>query len=195
MKMRLLILILSQLLSILCHGQEIIDVDLESNKSNSKKTDFSFSVVVDMNDLQYSNDYNYKYLIKKDWDFNAKKELIYFTNHNAHFIRYKYINKSSGLIENYERIPIDTINFNLTNDQLDSIYIQTKNLFLIDSLINIHKKNEVPYEYDGEYVNVHLNLINYNTSFSTTISFEEDQIFQKRYKALEYYMNKIKNAL
>jgi hypothetical protein len=156
---------------------------------------YGFSVVIDMQHLQHDNAYNYKFLINERWSHNENDSSIFFNDIYDRFIKYNYVAAPQKGFDRYDRIPADTIKFKLSNEQMDSIYFLTSNLFQLDSSINVKNTNSNADSYDGEYVTIKLHLINYSTAMHTTIDFSEDKIFQKRFIKLIEYMDKIKNAL
>jgi hypothetical protein len=148
-----------------------------------------------MHHLQHNNAYNYKFLINERWSHNENDSLIFFNDIYDRFIKYNYVAAPQKGFDRYDRLPVDTLKFKLKNEQMDSIYFLTSNLFQLDSLIKFKNTNSNFDSYDGEYVTVKLRLINYSTTMETTIDFCEDKIFQKRFIKLIKYMDKIKNAL
>jgi len=174
---------------------QIVFAQVENKKSNQTVDNYDFSVEINMNHYQWVNSCNYKYLINKGWDYDQKDSLIFFNDNFERLIKYKYVDAPQKGFDRHDRVPIDTIKFSLTNEQLDSIYLLTSKIFQTDSSIIIKNTSSNSGSYDGEYVTVSLRLLNYSTTMETMISFDEDKIFQKRFKELLKYIDRIDNAL
>lgn len=167
---------------IFCYSQEKIEND----------KNYSFNVVLDMNDMSRRNDYNYKFLINKGWDFDENGLTKFLENKHLYYITFENKKVSEKGFDHYDRIPQDTLKMKLTDSQIDSIYVLTTELMTIDKNLNVIDKKSPEGNYDGEYASVKLELREYSTSNEIIISFDNEGVFQKRFNKLLEYLNSIK---
>lgn len=117
---------------------------------------YDFDIKIDVRHLQNHNEYNYKYLINLSWEHNEKKDdFIFYKSNLLQKVIYKYIENKDTRSYHYDRIPQDTLQFILSNQQLDSIYLLTSRLFQIDSL-NLAGESINHSVYDGYYTEIEL---------------------------------------
>jgi len=162
----------------------------EENKTNKN---YSFNVVLDMNDMSRRNYYNYKFLINKGWDYDENGLTKFLEDKYLYYITFEYKKAFEKGFDHYDRIPQDTLKVKLTDSQIDSIYILTTELMTIDKKLTVTDKKRPKGHYDGEYASVKLELSEYSTSNEIIIAFDNEDIFQKRFYKLLEFLNRIKD--
>jgi hypothetical protein len=175
-------------------GFESIYCQSDKLSKDCSEKKYSYEIIIDMNHLQRSDSYNYKYLLNKSWEFIGENEVISYDDNTLYYIQYNYVPAPQKGFDIYDRIPLDTLKICLTDHQLDSIYYLASRLFQIDKTLSIDYKENFAI-YDGHYSKVTLRLDNYSVMYEIVISFDTEQLFQKRYYDLETYLEKIKNGL
>lgn len=178
----MLLIILTSIISS-SYSQEQID----NNKN------YSYSLVLDMNHLSRNNDYNFKFIVNKSWEFSENGAVNFFDNKSIYFIEYEYKKAFHKGFDHYDRIPKDTIKTKLLDYQLDSIFVLTRELMTLDKNINVTEKRKPEVDYDGKYASVKLELFEYSVRKEIVISFDNDFIFQNRFYKLIDFLNSIIN--
>lgn len=164
-----------------------------SQEKTKNDKSYSFNIVVDMNDMSRRNDFNYKFLINKGWDNDENEQTRFFDDKSLYYITFEYKKAFEKGFNHYDRVPKDTVKVKLADSQMDSIFVLTTQLLTIDKNLDVtHRKVPISF-YDGEYVSVRLELIEYNTFNEISIGFDQEDIFQKRFYKLLEYLNSIKN--
>jgi hypothetical protein len=146
-----------------------------------------------MNDMSRRNDYNYKILINKGWDYDENGLARFLDSKNLYYITFEYKKAFEMGFDHYDRIPKDTLKLILTDSQIDSIFVLTTELMTIDKNLNVTDKKSPEWHYDGEYASVKLELREYSISNEIIIAFDNEDIFQKRFNKLLDFLNSIKD--
>jgi hypothetical protein len=146
-----------------------------------------------MNDMSRRNDYNYKILINKGWDYDENGLARFLDSKNLYYITFEYKKAFEKGFDHYDRIPKDTLKVILANSQIDSIFVLTTELMTIDKNLNVTDKKSPEWHYDGEYASVKLELREYSISNEIIIAFDNEDIFQKRFNKLLDFLNSIKD--
>jgi hypothetical protein len=146
-----------------------------------------------MNDMSRRNDYNYKILINKGWDYDENGLARFLDSKNLYYITFEYKKAFEKGFDHYDRIPKDTLKLILTDSQIDSIFVLTTELMTIDKNLNVTDKKSPEWHYDGEYASVKLELREYSISNEIIIAFDNEDIFQKRFNKLLDFLNSIKD--
>ena len=180
---KLICLIIFSNVFFFCYSQEKI----ENNKN------YSFNVVLDMNHMSRRNDYNYKFLINKGWDYDENGLFKLLDNKTLYYISFEYKKAFEKGFDHYDRFPKDTLKVILTDSQIDSIFVLTTELMTIDKNLNITTKKSPEMDYDGAYASVRLELREYSTINEIIISFVNEDIYQKRFNCLLEFLNSIKD--
>jgi len=89
--------------------------------SDDNSTDYYFDVEIDMNHLNRSDSFNYKYLINKSWIYDDLDKPVFLPPKMLYFIKYDYQQDSISGFDKYKRDPLDTLKCSLTSYQLDSM--------------------------------------------------------------------------
>jgi hypothetical protein len=146
-----------------------------------------------MNDMSRRNDYNYKILINKGWDYDENGLARFLDSKNLYYITFECKKAFEKGFDHYDRIPKDTLKLILTDSQIDSIFVLTTELMTIDKNLNVTDKKSPEWHYDGEYASVKLELREYSISNEIIIAFDNEDIFQKRFNKLLDFLNSIKD--
>lgn len=160
---------------------------------NKESDNYKYSVVIDVNNMNNSDEYNYKYLINKSIIFNTDGTFKLLESRKVYFIQYKYSPVPDQIV--YSREPVDTTMINLSDSQLEHIYRLTKDMFSLNSLpLDYKGNNRVQPDYDGEYALVSFELEDYSVVFNMEISFDEDMVFQTKYRKLLDFIESVKDS-
>jgi hypothetical protein len=150
--------------------------DVSSQLSNPK---YHYSLEITERAVARNDMILQKYYIKKFYGNIVPDSMQMLNPELIYFIDYENGNP------NYEQIE-----FSPTPKELDSIFILTKNLFHLDSLLGT-KKDYLVY-YDGTYASIKLQLDNYYTRMWIFIGLDEESVFRDRYFILKEYLRKLK---
>jgi hypothetical protein len=72
----------------------------EENKTNKN---YSFNVVLDMNDMSRRNYYNYKFLINKGWDYDENGLTKFLEDKYLYYITFEYKKAFEKGFDHYDR--------------------------------------------------------------------------------------------
>ena len=141
---------------------------------------YNFNVVIDVEHLQRNDEYNYKYLINKDWDFNEEGKYVDLPMQKLIKVNYSYVQNESLGHDNYDRKPIDTIYTEINKPQLDSVYSMTSAIFKINPKNLIKDTLSYKDNFDGQFYQLsfyqELQEIEYSvrlTPFSDSVVFSQ----------------------
>ena len=159
-----------------------------NSENNGLAKHYEFSLVIDVNDYGFNNNMNFKYLINKDYSYNLENQYVSLPPQKLILINYKY-----DLAENEKkRIAEDTLFYEITKQELDSIYFKAVPLFTVSHLNEDFRTTQNFDMYDGEYYQVTLK----NDIDRTTRKIEFDRMSSTeigtQYQVLINYIEKIR---
>jgi hypothetical protein len=143
--------------------------------------------------MSRNNDYNYKFIVNKGWDFDENGSFILLDYKTLYFITFEYKKAFQKGFDHYDRIPKDTVKVKLSDNEIDSIFVLTTELMTIETNLNVKDINSSEMDYDGEYATVKLELKEYSVTNEIIISFDNENIFQKRFSKLLGFLNCVKD--
>jgi hypothetical protein len=175
-----LLLIIPLILFISCNQPTSLDND----KSKELFRHYNFSITIDVTHLLYNNDFNYKYVINKNFDLPENYPTYNFSKKKLYYITYNFMKPNKN--QEYKRMPIDTVSFRLTEQQLDSIYSLTTKLFEIEPTNLTLDTAYQSYIYDGFISDIQL-VSNKNVLYRITLgSISNKRTLNDYYKLLKY---------
>jgi hypothetical protein len=175
----------------------LLFVTLVSNVRGQNKIknsdNYKFSVVIDMNHLNYSNNHNYKYIINRDFILDEDGLPKFLEDRSIYIVRYKYLSPYDK--SDFCRESIDTTVISLSNRNLESICNMTKDIFYLNSLsVNCKGEEKGGVDYDGEYALLSFELKDYSVVFKMEICFDENMDFQVKFRKLLKYIESIRKS-
>jgi len=157
-----------------------------SLKQLRKYRNYDFYVSIDVQDIQYAPDFNYKYLINLKWEHDAKNNLFFYKGKLLQRVNYVYKFNKEILPYNRERVPKDTLQYMLNNKQLDSIYTLTAKIFQPESE-NLSKDSvNYPPIYDGYWTEIEFKNINEVVYKATLTGISDEKTLYNYYNLLSY---------
>jgi hypothetical protein len=124
-----------------------------------KYRNYDFDVSLNVQDLQFAPDFNFKYLINLKSERDANNNLFFYKKNMLQKVNFIYKYNKNILPYNRERVPKDTLQYILDNKQLDSIYTLTAKIFQPE-FENL-SKDSINYtqHYDGYWAEIEFNNI------------------------------------
>lgn len=191
--MKIILLILISLLASCTHS--VKDESLKSTEVKDIKQHkyYNFDIIINTEDLQRNDEFNYKYLINVKHSRNDEGVLTFHKHNLLQYVTYHYQKNEKKGFDVYDRIPVDTNKYLLNSQQLDSIYLLTSILFQIDTLNLSDKIAEDQINYDGSVTEVELNNSLNDTKYKVTFTEISDEKLNKNFEKLLKYIECIKN--
>lgn len=164
--------------------------DIKAEEIQRKNRNYDFNIIINTEDLQRDNNYNYKYLINVGYLSDEKNNLVFYKEKLLQHIIYQYQKNDKKGFDVYDRISVDTIKYLLSESELDSVYLLTGRLFQLDTL-NFTNDSILDIIYDGYITEIQLNKP-HDANYSITLTDISNKKLLENYKKLLSYIEDIK---
>jgi len=163
-------------------SNKIIEID----KNRYRNYDFEVRINIEHSGKDFDYMINRKY-----YRFEGKNNFVYHNNDQLlEKIIYEYRENKKKRNNKFEKVPIDTIKYRLSRQQLDTIYSLTSKLFKVDTL-NITNDTIRHYSnYDGYWADITLTKL--NVIYKIQLGGCSEEYLVKRYLKLLMYIENTK---
>ena len=167
-----------------------INTNEKTNNTKEKKEYRNYDFTIFIKVEHSGKDFDY-IINRKYYSFDGKNNLVYHDDKLLEQTSYNYkFKKNSNKVD---KIPVETIKYQLNKRQLDTLYLMTSKLFKVDTLNLVSDTIKKRCDYDGYVSEITFSIR--NASYKIQLTGLSGEHIVEKYKNLLLYIESLKKEI